>query len=326
MEEKIQLLTTPYPLRRADHKNSRFYYERNPDGSLSKYIGITSLAERCIRPAKELILWQREKDPDGVLLERASELGTIMHLCIDAFDRNEPWRELIPADYPHTRHIEGAVLAWKKFRHDYEVEIVASEIMLRYVKGDVRFAATLDKICYITETEKVKQLQETGKVYKSGKNKGQPKMKSVTTEKKKSFLAIVDLKSNYFEKDSKSFYEAHQFQLWGQMLALRQSYPEIKGIRMFNWAPNSWRVRTAGLDNIYTLYEWTKDYSWKFGHLMAEAVHENWMEATGRVEVFEDFTMETPIESAYRAYTYDEYVNYIEQFQSMEAIIENELP
>jgi len=310
-------ITAPYRLRRLDNRGARFYYERI-NGAIKKYIGITSLGQKCVPPGRELITWQLQKDPDGVLLERAAEFGTLMHLCIDAYDNGKPWRDLIPKGYPYVRAIEGSVLAWKKFCLDYDVQVLGSEVMLRYEEGLSKFANTLDKIAYIVEKVKTKVEIDTGVLLKSGKNKGKPKMKTEVQIKEVKHLAIIDLKSNFFDKPSKDFYEAHQFQLWGQAMSLMQTFPQVKAVRMFNWAPRSWRARTSGLENLYTFYEWKDDYAQEFRHKLIEAERKGWMIPYGKVEVFSDFSQETPLEEAYKVLDYDQFVELCEAEEAKE--------
>lgn len=310
------MLTAPYPLRRTDHKNARFYWMRDVDG-IHKYIGITSLAAKVLPDTPELVRWQIQKDPDGRLVELAAEHGTLEHKCIDALDTGLDWQILIPENYPYERMVKGSVLSWRKFLDDYKIEVLASELMLKYVdekNPEIRFACTLDKVVYITHTEKTETLIETDEVFKSGKRKGMKKLKKVIGTKDVQELAIIDLKSNFFEKDSKTFYEGHEFQLHGQRLAFMQSFPKAGIPNIYNWSPSNFRTRSTGnFDNLYTFHQKTGAYTWKFNWLMELAVRERYMQPQGKIEIFTDFTKDTPIQECYKALTYDEYVIYQEQ-------------
>lgn len=309
------MLEPIYNLRRADHKNARFYWLRDEDG-IHKYIGITSLAAKVLPDAEELIRWKLQKDPDGRLLEVSSEFGTLMHLCIDALDNGMDWQILIPENYPYERMIKASVLSWKKFCDDYKVEVLASELMLKYVdekNPEIKFACTKDKVVYLTHEVKTSGLVEDG-IYKTGKKKGMKKLKKTSGTKEVQELAIIDLKSNFFEKDTKTFYEGHEFQLHGQRLAFMQSFPKAGTPTIYNWSPSNFRTRSTGnLDNLYTFFQHKNDYSWKFNWLMELAVKERYMYPQGKIEVFTNFTKDTPIHDCYKALSYDEYVVYQEQ-------------
>src|SRR5690606_35178217 len=121
----------------------------------------TSLADKCVPPSKQLLQFQIQKDPDGRLVELAAEHGSLEHKVIDLYDRGLPWKWLI-AGHRDERKIMGALIAWKKFCEDYHVEVIASELMLKFVKGRKVFACTLDKVAWITVNVKSKQTVEDG--------------------------------------------------------------------------------------------------------------------------------------------------------------------
>lgn len=319
------MLETNYILKREDNREARFYWMRygKYKNLIKKYIGITSLSSKCIPADENLIKWQILKDPDGRLLELSAEHGTLEHLVIDHYDRGEGWRKLIPNDYKHERMVLGSLIAWKKFCEDYRVEIIASELMLKWESGRKRFACTLDKVAWIYLKRKVKKQIEDG-VYQRGEKKGEIKYKEITEIVEDKVLAIIDLKSNFFEKDTKSFYESHLFQLWGQRLAFQQSFPDMPLPRIFNWSPNNWRTRTNGnMENLYTLYEWNQDYRIDFNDYMKKAYRKGWLIPNGKIEVFTDFTKDTPIEEAYKVMSYDEYINFKEEEERKKAEQEN---
>lgn len=304
-------LTPPYNLKREDSKDARFYWMKLKSGRIKKFIGITSLGSLCIPDSRELVTWQILKDPDGRLLELSAKHGELEHIIIDKLDRGEEWKPLLK-DYKYERNILGASISWLKFCKDYKVEIIASELMLKWKRGRKRFACTLDKVAWITIEKKQKKVIEDG-IYQRGANRGKPKFKEITeiiTERK---LVIIDLKSNFFEKDSKSFYESHLFQLWGQRLAFMQTFPDMPIPGIYNWSPTNWRARTNGnLENTYTFYEWKKDYHKQFELHLRKAWLERWFEPEGKIEVFMDFNKSTSLEDAYKVFSYDEYINYKE--------------
>jgi len=327
-------LQAPYTLRREDNKAARFYWLKEAEKQYKKYIGITSLGDKVVPKSEDLFAFKLLKDPDGRLLELATDFGTIFHLCADALDTGNEWMSFIPAGYRYERGVFGSMLSWHKLKQDYKADILASEMMLKYENPrnpEICFAATLDKVLWMTETQKVKEIQQVEKtvyedepdgVFVRGDKKGQTKYKKVknvlmvdkevTVEKEVPFLAIIDLKSNFFDKDKKSFFEAHQFQLWGQRLAFMQTFPDLPAPRIFNFSPNSWRVRNGNYDNLYTLKEWKEDYSADFNEYLQKAHRKGYLVPTGRIEVFHPFDAATPLEQAYSAFTYDEFIEYAE--------------
>jgi hypothetical protein len=83
-----------------------------------------------------------------------------------------------------------------------------------------------------------------------GDKKGEPKMVEQKTEVKKERIMIGDLKSNFFEKEDKSFYETHKMQLIGGARAVEQNF-DIKVDGCFNVSPNAWRTAPS-----YSFHEW----------------------------------------------------------------------
>jgi hypothetical protein len=63
--------------------------------------------------------------------------------------------------------------------------------------------------------------------------------------------ALVDLKSNYFGKDKKSFFDAHLHQLISAKYAMAYNYPNVKVDMMANFSTNGWRTKPS-----YTFHVW----------------------------------------------------------------------
>lgn len=338
-KELMNWLEPPYTLKREDNKDARFYWLKVAEKTYKKYVGITSLSDKVVPKTEELFRWKIQEDPDGRLVELAAETGTVLHLCADAFDKGEDWSVFMPENYRYSRLIMGGMLSWHVFRKQYGAVVVASELMLKYEDPQDPtkcYANALDKVMWIRELVKVDVEETVHKanwtrikiedgVYLKGDKKGQIKYKFKSVNdpvpvtkivKKEAWvwsLAIVDLKSNFFDKDKKNFYEAHRFQLEGQRRAFMQAFPDLPKPRIFNWAPNSWRARSSGsYDNMYTLKEWTDDYSADFDEYLNKAHRKGYLSPNGKAEVFFPFNAETPIEDAYKVFNYDQYIEYME--------------
>lgn len=96
-------LQAPYTLRREDNKAARFYWLKEAEKQYKKYIGITSLGDKVVPKSEDLFAFKLLKDPDGRLLELATDFGTIFHLCADALDTGNEWMSFIPVGYRYER-------------------------------------------------------------------------------------------------------------------------------------------------------------------------------------------------------------------------------
>ena len=254
-------LTPKYTVYRFDDKQGNRFYYFLTDGVVIIASGITS-AMGAVSTERDGINRWKEKYANTWrhLLDVSSQYGTLLHLVfasitlkkkIDldslgimtklASDNNQS------ADMP-----VKDTLALLKFNEDHKITPLLVEAQLVYQDPNTGawLCMTIDLLARMTTTEKVKEEVQDG-VYLRGDKKGQPKMITVTTEVEKVRILIGDLKSNFFEKDSKDFYETQLMQLIGGMKAVEQNFG-IKVDGVFNLSPNAWRTKPS-----YTFFEHT---------------------------------------------------------------------
>jgi hypothetical protein len=100
--------------------------------------------------------------------------------------------------------------------------------------------SAIDLFVEMDYTEKKRVLKNVGE-YVRGDKKGQPKYQEVTEEVTERVYAIIDLKSNYNAKESKSFYESHKQQLiFGRDLIAYEFGMNTENIKMFNLSTAGW--------------------------------------------------------------------------------------
>jgi len=138
---------------------------------------------------------------------------------------------------------------------------------------------------------------------KSGPNKGLPKIVKETYEVKKTVL--VDFKSNPFGKESKSFFDAHMYQLIATKKAMMQNFG-IHIEELYNWSPDNWRNEPK-----YTFHKWNvKPEDEKLFDKFEElAEMQGFMKPDGKIRVYPDtWNAENPDVTMFHTYTYEEYV------------------
>jgi hypothetical protein len=137
-----------------------------------------------------------------------------------------------------------------KFNEDYELIPLLVEAQLVWhdeISGEF-LCMTIDLLARVISTEIVRTEEEDG-VFQRGANKGERRFKTIKTEVRKERILLGDLKSNFFSKEEKTFYETHLMQLIGGKKAVEQNFP-IKVDGVFNLSPNSWRTNPS-----YTFFE-----------------------------------------------------------------------
>ena len=233
---------------RIDANGQRYYYIWKNGKPLILSSGTTLISDGYPEDLTALTEWKvrkrlEGKDPDHEAQVRAT-FGTIMHvlykeifigkkiplnnlrgytdkllLGLDKDLYNEVWnrfeKEMVKDLF--------SLVQWIK---DYDVVPLAIELMVASEK--LMVATAVDLIAKMT----IKVKGETGEVYKSGKNKGQPKIGWI----KKRIVGIVDFKSG-----KKGFYDKHVLQLGLNKLLLEENVPNLKIDGVFNFSPKDWR-------------------------------------------------------------------------------------
>lgn len=252
-----QYSTLPQPnivLRRHDDgRQNRFYYYTIPqDGQLitKTAIGITSLLSLTLPTSPFLTQWKLDNTDHKEILTNASDYGTIYHLCASEWivKRSIP-KEVIEAARDISIKagmgydtIDKDILALMKWVEDYNIQCLLSEAMLlsEPVSGE-SYALTLDLVHTMDVKETRIDVVQDG-VWSRGERKGQPKMVEVKTDEIVTKVAVTDFKSNFQEKQQKSFYESHLFQVIAGAKAVKYNYPDLNIDLICNFSPVNWRT------------------------------------------------------------------------------------
>lgn len=228
---------------------TRYYYTL--DGGFKILASGTTLVKDGFAPdefsIKALEGWRNKlvsegKNPAKELTHLANK-GTLMHMAFSNLIQGEqiPIRGLHNylkrMNTPHMskeskehvikyylNDLRKAILAFIQWMQDYNVEPLATELMIASTTD--RAATAVDLICNLD----VKEKGFYGELYKSGEKKGQPKE---TTEVRR-VTAIVDFKSG------QNFYDSHELQLLLNKRWMAEVYPEIKIEKLYNFSSKDW--------------------------------------------------------------------------------------
>lgn len=304
---------------RFDNNSHRFYHFIH-EGKRVSAAGITTWLDRVTPESKYVTLW---KIKYGVhwqtVLNLTADYGTTYHAIIAEIIKtgNAP-QTMIDVAQEYLKELRAYdsrvkentiykdIIAFKKFQKDYDLKPLLVEAVLacQSVTGEY-YSMTVDLPATMMSRETVKEQVQVG-TYSRGKNKGQPKYKTVTTKKEIQKTILIDFKSNVFSKEDKSFYDSHLFQLIGAQKAMRQNF-DIDCVELYNWSPNAWRDTPS-----YNLYKWdvkATDYQ-RFEMLERLASLSGYFKPTGKIEEF-DLTEQDP-DKMLKVFNYEEYLNYIE--------------
>jgi hypothetical protein len=262
------LMLSPYPLYRYHFKGDRFYYyinplEQQPDVKpVVKFaVGVTTLTRKTIPQDEFLTKWIADQGFEAAAAYRdlRAFYGSLMHTCAASllikrsFDLDtlaEVVRNYCAVNSVHTNEaawvddLKQDVLAFAQFIKDYNVQPIAIELSL--VSPRLGVAGTNDLLCEMDCTES----GYYGEVYKTGDNKGQPKLSKQTRR----VVAIVDFKSG--RKSHGGSHNAAQLRLL--KMIFEDIYPNatLKIEKLYNWNPKDWRTKPD-----YTLCDQTEAFS-----------------------------------------------------------------
>ncbi len=252
-------------LQRHHVGDARYYVQqfRDAEGNWSKpklYPGVTSVCGAMMPESKILRKWWcafPSYELAEAELDKLAAKGTVMHslfaMCMNGelpdFGTSEferLLRGLIANQRIDVDSVIGewrgfmckALLGFKQFCYDHNVEVLAIEIVLcepdvDYGDSVLRgYSMQVDLLCYMDYQIK----GEWGEVYKSGPNKDKPKVTSKTVR----VLADVDFKSG------SSNLPDHIMQLMLHRPAIKRAFPHLdtKDMRLFNWHPKDFRTST----------------------------------------------------------------------------------
>ena len=312
------------PKRFDDKGGNRFYYFTE-NGEVKIAAGITTWLKAVEPESKYLTDWKLKWGKDWKeVLNLTADAGTAMHSCIEYI--------LIHDKYPPTEMIENArshTLKLKKFDSSIPEKIIErnlisfirfkDEVNLKPILIEGRlivssrfgsyYALALDLLAEYDDIETIKVQVEDGE-YSRGPKKGEKKYKEVTETKSKRAVGLFDFKSNPFDKDSKSFFESHLFQLLGARRAIKENFG-VEVNNLFNWSPKGWKSNVGD----YTLHKW------KFGQpeerlfsIYEELAHiKGAFTPKGSIEVFGKWEPGVSHNDMYDKIGYEDYVKLLEQ-------------
>lgn len=287
-----------------DNKGNRFYWFLK-DGKIEIAAGITTVFGKVIADKDAIDNWKENNKNWKDLLDWSSSYGSIQHGIFEDimtkgdFNRGQvrELEEIIGRNGGSRTTPSKDILAFMRFLEEHTIEPIEIEKVLVWQcpKTGGYLAMTMDLLCNLKAFQKVKV--QTG-VFVRGKNKGEPKYKTET--QLVSEVANVDWKSNYFEKDSKSYYEAHKMQLIGTKRAVEQNFG-IKVDNVYNWSPKNWDKEP---DYTFKKWEITEEDERLFDLYFELAVLKGHNIPKGSI-----FMTDFKGSKDYRRYSYKEYVH-----------------
>lgn len=261
--EWVRNLPTPL-IYRMTVNGKRVYFEMGPDGEPIIYDGATNLiANGYCDQSGALEKWKAKmrlegKDPDAYASYRA-DFGTIMHYLfglyltgarirlIPSFVRDIVMKSDLRVSRRRMEEICSSdmnellddLLSFAIFCKERNVKPVLIEKMLRLPR--LKVASSVDAVVEMDSEPEVYEVEmETGEMYKTGPNKGKPKMVRKKIRQVRRIFAILDFKSG------KNFYDEYAFQLELYRRMIRENYgKELEISEMYNFAPGDPSSKTV---------------------------------------------------------------------------------
>lgn len=335
---KIPQLKALQQVRRFDDSRSnRFYYYINSDGNIVISAGITSVLGLVSTERKAIDEWKKKHDDWERLLRSAAEYGTCLHevyadIMLDKGVDKQKLEHLRQVSTDNGSSYDMAskdILSFLKFKEDVALEPLITEGSPEYNHGILTWvdedgnslAMTIDLLAKIKTTSKEKVQVEDG-IYTRGANKGKFKYKTETKEVTTEKVVLIDFKSNFFEKDKKTFYEAHKMQLMAAQLAVEQNF-NLKVSELYNYAGVAWRTTPS-----YTLFKQeVSDNDWKTFYAYWNLAKVKRLNIpSGRILLTGEFKNSND----YKYYSYPEYVKELllteeEKKQVKDVVIDTEI-
>ena len=254
----VDNLVPPIIVRRFDdRRNNRFYYF-SIEGEVKIAIGTTSAFGMVSTEREAIERWKEKFSNWKQLLNASADYGSLLHILFGKLMLKQGVDKPILASMEKIALDNGRsgdmpkkdVLALMRFNEDYKLTPLLIEAQLIYCcpKTGEYLALTIDALVKIEDVLVEKREVQDG-VYSRGDRKGEPKMITEKVETPRTRIMLGDLKSNFFEKDEKSFFEAHRMQLITGAKAVEQNFG-IKVDGVFNLSPTAWRTTPN-----YTYYE-----------------------------------------------------------------------
>lgn len=244
---------------RYDDGHSRFYhYPKN--GGTKLATGITTVFSKVIPEGEYLMKWKLDNPNWLDLLDKSARYGSLEHQVFADIMMGKgvdmaavkDMEKLITSVGGSRETPKKDILAFQRWTEEVELKPLVVEGILVWEDEDESLAMTIDLLAE-TFIKGKRKVQVPDGVYKRGKDKGKQKFKTVTTESSVRKVINVDFKSNFFEKERKSYFEGHKMQLIGASKAVYQNFGIVVD-DIYNWSPNNWRDEPS-----YTFYKWDVD-------------------------------------------------------------------
>lgn len=247
-----------YRVGRVNFGRGRSYIRIQQNGELEEplklYTSLTTAINTCAPMEQPLLEWycKHGTKEAGRLLEIAQHYGTLLHLEIGKFliegvydfdscnsavesytDEHSFWQ---PECKEWADKLKHDMAAFIQFSFDYQIKPLGIEYVLLSDKG---FGTLIDLVCEVTVEEK----GFWGEVYKSGKQKGEPK----ETKKSVTKCAIINFKSGRH-----GFYRSNGIQIECERQLWEENFPDLQVDMACNWSPKEWTSNPG-----YNFKDWT---------------------------------------------------------------------
>jgi hypothetical protein len=298
--------------RRMNHKGHRFYFARDGKKVVTA-AGITTCLDHSFGEPIGIRKWKDDNPNWKEELRTRADYGTLCHYGYAEFIKHgkipQYLIDIADETFDKKMQFKRDMISLKKFIKDYNVKFLFLEGILakKYTlpnKKKSYICTAIDSFVQLDIPEKEKVEVEDGE-YKIGQKKGQMKYKIETVTTVKTYYSILDLKSNFNEDTSKSFYSSHK----GQLIFGRDLIKEYLGIKeeikMFNISPLGWRTEPK-----YQLTEHEikkNDYGYSDDKLMYNrlktAIMEGAVQPKGEIfEAADEITLESENDFAFKTY------------------------
>lgn len=304
--------------RRMDFEGNRFYYARI-NGEIAIGCGITTAIDKSHGESFQIRKWKDNNPNWKQELKTRADYGTLCHAGLGELAKNgkiEKGSVLIKIAhevFDKKKQFLKDMLSLKKFILEYKVEfhfiegILGKEFVLPNGKR-CYICTAVDIFCSMQLPVKKKVQVECG-TYSRGKNKGQPKYKNKIIETFEEVLAILDLKSNFFGDDSKSFYDSHKQQLiFGrELICSTFGIDDENEVKMFNISTAGWRTEPKFIikEHFNEENEWGYTDKQLLNNRLNTAIMEGNVQPRGEIFIINE---EVSLDSSddYRTVTYEQ--------------------
>ncbi|MGL4758280.1 MAG: hypothetical protein ACRCXZ_03015 [Patescibacteria group bacterium] len=299
-----------------DKAGNRSYFANNKGEPILAY-GITTALDIAYGENEFIREWKDKKPDWKKSLQTMADYGSLCHLGLYELLVNKEISEesIDKAGKIFGKKIQFAkdMMSIRQFIIDYNVKplLIEATIGQEFLVGSsiVYLVSTIDLLCEM-DYKQVFYKEEPNGFYVKGDKKGQPKMEKVKVEEVSREMCLVDLKSNFEEKESKTFYDSHKRQLFFGQDCVEKTFGSCP--KIFNLSPLGWRSEPK-----YLLKEHTSlvnDFGFgekdlMYNRLKCAAIEGN-LSPNGTIKIIESTTMAN---FNIKTYSYLEYVKNILQ-------------